>query len=122
MIKTGYYIDKSDKLVKKLKKTLRRYDRRLSARQGKEFSKTVQQKALAHFEELIPTIPFYNAASYQEIILLNAQLIAIVRAMKDQGQTVEDTMRIQVELLREDWAKIPRFAGRIFTSRLGGFF
>ena len=52
------------------KKTLRRYDKKLSAQYGIEFSRTIQKDALVDFGELIPNIPYYDAASYQAIILL----------------------------------------------------
>lgn len=122
MIENGYYINKKEKLYKKLSKTLQRYNKILTARYGDEFSNYINKYAIAYFEELIPNIPFYQASSYQEIILLNAQIIAIIRAMEKQGKTVEDTVRIQVELLEEDYRKIPSFAGRIFVSKIGGFF
>lgn len=122
MIEKGHYLNKKAKLFKKLKKTLQRYNKILSARYGVEFSNKIQEHAVVYFEELVPNIPFYQASSYQEIILLNAQIIAIIRAMEKQGKTVEDTVRIQVELLKEDYRKIPSFAGRIFVSKIGGFF
>ncbi len=77
---------------------------------------------MIHFEKLIPNIPHYKAASYQKIILLNAQVIAIIRAMKEESRTVKDALKIQVELFREDYQKIPRFIGRVFVSRFGGYF
>jgi hypothetical protein len=122
MIKEGYYINKEEKLVKKFKKTLKRYDKRLTIQYDKEFSNSIQKEGLVFFEELIPRIPYYNAASYQEIIELNAQILAITKAMIKQGKTVEDSLKIQAELLKEDWGKIPRFMGRIFVSKIGGFF
>lgn len=122
MIKKGYYINQKAKLIKMLKKTLKRYDKRLTAQYGIEFSRTIQKNALEYFLELIPNIPHYEAATYQAIILLNAQIIAILRAMKQQGIPVEDTIKIQVELLKENYSKIPHFMGRIFVSKFGGYF
>jgi len=122
MIEKGHYVNKKTNIFKKLKKTLLRYDKILSARYGVDFSNKIQENAIVYFEKLIPNIPYYRASSYQEIILLNAQIIAIIRAMEKQGKTVEDTVRIQVELLKEDYKKIPRFTGRIFISKIGGFF
>lgn len=122
MIKNGYYVDKKLKLRKKFKKTLQRYGEILSVRYGEDFSSEIEKRAVVYFEDLIPNIPFYQASSYQEIILLNAQIIAIIRAMERQGKTVEDTVTIQVELLEEDYKKIPKFAGRVFVSKIGGFF
>ena len=122
MIKEGYYLKQKEKLVKTFKKTLRRYDKKLSAQYGIEFSKTIQQNALVYFVELIPNIPYYEAASYQTIILLNAQIIAIIRAMKKQDRTVEETLKIQADLFKEDYRKIPRFMGKIFVSKFGGYF
>ena len=122
MIEQGYYLDKKETLLKKFKKTSQRYNDILSDRYGSNLSNKVQEESLIYFEALIPNIPFYDAASYQEIILLNAQIIAILRAMEKQGKTVEDTVRVQVELFKEDYGKIPSCAGRVFTSSVGGFF
>ncbi|MFC1539480.1 hypothetical protein ACFL6H_08650 [Candidatus Latescibacterota bacterium] len=122
MIKEGYYIKQKEKLLRKFKKTLKKYDKKLFTYYGEVFSKTIQKNALVYFEELIPKIPHYKATSYQSIILINAQIIAIIRAMNKQGRTVEDTLKIQVELWEEEYRKIPRFMGRIFVSKFGGYF
>ena len=78
MIEIGYYTKHQDKLVKKFKKTLKRYEPRLSAQYGEKFAKTINVDAMAYYIELIPRIPYYETALYRPIILLNAQLIAIV--------------------------------------------
>ena len=78
MIETGYYTKQQDKLVKKFKRTLQQYEPRLSAQYGEEFARTVIIDAMAYYIELIPRIPYYETALYRPIILLNAQLIAIV--------------------------------------------
>ncbi len=119
---TGYYTKQQDKLVKKFKKTLKQYEPRLSAQYGEEFARTVIIDAMAYYIELIPRIPYYETALYRPIILLNAQLIAIVKAMKKHGKTVEDVFRIQADFFREETRKIPGFMGRIYVSRLAGYF
>lgn len=78
--------------------------------------------AIANFIEMIPRIPHYETRLYRPIILLNAQLIAIVKAMKNQGKTVEDVLRIQADIFREDYRKIPNFVGRIYVSIFTGYF
>lgn len=122
MIEAGYYTDKKEKLINKFKKTSQRYSDILSKRYSVEFADKITEDSLIYFEELIPNIPFYNVGSYQEIILLNAQVIAIIRAMEKNDKTVEDTIKVQIELLKEDFGKIPSCAGRLFTSKVGGFF
>jgi len=122
MIETGYYTKQQDKLVKKFKKTLKRFEPRLSAQYGQAFAETINTEALAYFIELIPRIPYYETAFYRPIILLNAQLIAIVKAMKKHGKTVEDVFRIQADFFKEDTRKIPGIMGRIYVSRLAGYF
>ena len=59
--------------------------------------------------------------SYQEKILVNARLVAIIRAMKDAGTMLEDTLRIQTKLFRQDFKGIPCFAGRVFVHSIGRF-
>ena len=78
MIETGYYTNQQDKLVKKFKKTLKRYEPRLAVQYGKPLAETIGTDAMAYFIELIPRIPYYETAIYRPIILLNAQLITIV--------------------------------------------
>jgi hypothetical protein len=121
MIETGYYTTQQDKLVKKFKKTLKRYEPRLVEQYGQTFAETINTEAMAYFIELIPRIPYYETPFYRPIILLNAQLIAIVKAMKKHGKTVEDVFRIQADFFREDFRKIPSFVGRIYVSRLAGY-
>ncbi len=72
--------------------------------------------------ELIPRIPYYETALYRPIILLNAQIIAIIKAMKKHGKTVEDVLKIQGEMFKEEYSRIPGFMGRIYVSRLAGYF
>lgn len=122
MIKTGYYTNHEEKLVRNFEKTLGRYEPRLSAQYGEAFAKQVSTDALAFFIELIPRIPYYETRLYRPIILTNAELIAIVRAMKQHGKTVEDVFRIQAEIFREETRRIPHFMGRIYVSRLAGYF
>jgi len=122
MIEKGYYTNQQDELVKKFKKTLKRYEPRLSAQYGQTFAETIKAEAMAYFIDLIPRIPYYETAIYRPIILLNAQLIAIVKAMNKQGKTVEDVFRMQAKFFKEDYRKIPAFMGRIYVSRLAGYF
>jgi hypothetical protein len=122
MIETGYYTNQQDKLVKKFKKILKRYEPRLSAQYGQNFAETVSTDAMAYFIELVPRIPYYETPFYRPIILLNAQIIAIVKAMKQHGKTVEDVFRIQADFFREDTRRIPGFMGRVYVSRLVGYF
>ena len=122
MIPRGYYIGKEKKLTRKLYKTLKRFEPELNARYGNELFAAVQKNAIRHFTRLIPAIPRYQAASYQEIILVNAQLVSIIRAMKDAGKSLEETLQIQATLFKQEFRRIPRFAGRIFVSSIGRFF
>ncbi len=122
MIKTGHYLGKEEKLLKKFNRTLARYLKEITPKYGHEFSELVRVSAREKFLELIPRIPYYNAKSYQEIILTNAILIALTRAMREHGKSVEDSLRIQVKIMREKYARIPRFVGRIFASNIGGYF
>jgi hypothetical protein len=122
MIENEYYIGKEKKLLKKFDHVMRRYCDILSMRYDSDFSDSIQQDAPKFYQELIPNIPFYDAASYQEIIILNSQIIAMIRVMEKYGKTVEDTLKVQIELFKEDYEKIPSCAGKIFTSSIGGFF
>jgi hypothetical protein len=122
MIETGYYSNQQDKLVKKFRKSLKRYEPRLAAQCGETFAETISTEAMAYFIELIPRIPYYETAIYRPIILLNAQLIAIVKAMKKHGKTVEDVFRIQADFFKEDYRRVPGFVGRIYVSRFAGYF
>ena len=122
MIETGYYIAKERRLLKTFNNLLKRYSKVISTRYGTEFSNKIEEDAPVFYKKLIPNIPFYDAGSYQKIIIINSQIIALIRAMEKHGKTVEDAVRVQVELFKKDYGKIPSFAGRIFTSKIGGFF
>ena len=122
MIQTGYYTNKEDALVRKFKKLLKRYEKPLSAQYGAAFAQQIKIDAITNFIELIPRIPHYETRIYRPIILLNAQLIAIVKAMEKQGKTVEDVFRIQADIMREEYRRVPKWAGRIYVSKLAGYF
>ena len=53
---------------------------------------------------------------------LRQPLNSTVKAMKKHGKAVEDVFRIQADFLREEALKIPGFMGRIYVSRLAGYF
>lgn len=109
-------------MLKKFEKTLAKFEKRLTVEYGEDFTKLIIKDSRNYFIELIPRIPYYNTAIYRPIILFNAQLIAIVKAMKAHEKNVEDVFKIQVDFLREDFKKIPAFVGKIWISKFAGYF
>jgi hypothetical protein len=60
MIETGYYTKHQDKLVRKFKKTLKRYEPRLSAQYGQTFAKTIHTDAMAYYEHWLETTLYHR--------------------------------------------------------------
>jgi len=122
MIKTGYYTDQQDKLVKQFKKLLKRYEVELSALYNEELAKKITSEAITQYVELIPRIPYYETPLYRPIILLNSQLVAIIKAMKKHGKPVEDVVKIQAKFFKEEYSKVPSIMGRVYVSKFAGKF
>jgi len=122
MINTGYYTNQQDKLVKQFKKLLKRYEVELSALYGEAFAAKISADATTFYIELIPRIPYYETLIYRPIILLNSQLVAIIKAMKKHDKPVEDVLKIQARFFQEEYSKIPSVVGRIYVSKFAGKF
>ena len=122
MIKTGYYTNQQEKLVKQFKKLLNHYEVELSELYGQAFAEKVVTDAISKYIELIPRIPYYETPLYRPIILLNSQLIAIIKAMKKYGKPVEDFVKIQAKFFKEEYSKVPSIIGRVYVSKFAGKF
>lgn len=120
MIKTGYYTNRQNKLIKQFKKLLIRYLFILTEQYGKDFAATIAADATAMYLELIPRIPYYETPLYRPIILLNSRLIAIIKAMQKNGKSVEDVVKIQAKFFQEEYRKLPSVVGRIYVSAFAG--
>ena len=122
MIKTGCYTDQQEKLVNQFKKLLKRYEVELSALYDEALAKKITSEAITQYIELIPRIPYYETPLYRPIISLNAQLIAIIKAMKEHGKPVEDFVKIQAKFFKEEYSKVPSIMGRVYVSKFAGKF
>jgi len=122
MIKTGYYTDQQDKLVKQFKKLLKRYEVELSAQYNEELAKKITSEAITQYIELIPRIPYYETPLYRPIILLNSQLVAIIKALKKHDKPVEDVVKVQAKFFKEEYSKVPSIMGRVYVSKFAGKF
>ena len=122
MIAKNFYITREKQLLKHLNKTLTSFSPFLLKKYGNEFTKNIIIEARDDFKELIPRIPHYKTAAYQTIIIANAELIALVRAMKKNGKTVEDVFKIQAGIMKKKTSKIPSFIGKIWISKFAGYF
>jgi hypothetical protein len=120
MIKTGYYVRKQAKLIRQFEKLMDRYEQPLIAMYGEPFAAAIRGEATELYIELIPRIPYYKTPLYRPIILLNSRLVAIIKAMEKHGKSVEDIVRIQAVIFRQEYSKIPALAGRVYLSKLAG--
>ena len=105
-----------------MNKTLTSFRPFLLEKYGNEFTKNIIIEAKEDFKELIPRIPYYKTSAYRTIIMANAELIALVRAMKKNGKTVEDVFKIQAGIMKKKTSKIPSFIGKIWISKSAGYF
>lgn len=121
-MKTGYYISKSKKLEKSMKKYLRGLEKLLIQKYGIEKAESVITKSKSHYPEIVKMMPFFNTPMYDSLIVLNSKMMALKKGLKDEGVFVEEFVSLMIENFRNTSSKIPKvlrkIAGKIFLSKL----
>lgn len=125
-MKTGYYNSKSDKLQKSMLKYLKKNEKQLIRFYGKSVAINLIEGAQNYYPLIIPKIPFVNTPLYDSLLVLNSRMMALKKAMKDEGIGVEEFVRFQIISLRKQTSNIPKFIkkilGRIYLSRVTRYF
>ncbi len=103
--------------------------KKLSATYDEAFSQNIVSQSKENFKEFLPQIPYVGGIKnyFSPVILINGWIIAMHRAMRTEGKSAEDTIKIWAEVIDDLFAKIPawfaRFMGNILMSKpvINGF-
>lgn len=112
----GYYISRSEKLLKDFDRTSSLMKALLIQRYGEEFAGTLQGDSRLEYEKLIPEIPFIEgprARMLNSFLLISAQELAAYKAMKKHGKPPGEAWELCHEALRIRVAEIPRWKRRL---------
>ena len=84
--------------------------RKLVSAQGESFARDVLFQTRSEYRPLLQAAPLFRGRVnvFNEIIQLNARVVAFYRAMKAHDQSVEDVVRIYYDLFDELHSAIPR--------------
>ncbi|MFQ6087278.1 MAG: L-2-amino-thiazoline-4-carboxylic acid hydrolase [Candidatus Methanofastidiosia archaeon] len=109
-MKSGYYISKQDKLLKKFDKISVFIEKKLVKYYDEKFANEITKEAHAEFENIIPEIPYFPGRIniFREVMVINAWMISFYKPMKKFGKTVEETMKIFYEVTEEFHISIPK--------------
>lgn len=113
-----YYIDKSQHLEKPLGRYLGQMRGPLVLRYGQFKADAIVQNAKGYYPEIIPMIPFYSTPMYDQLILVCSRMMALKKAMKDEGLDVVEFVGFNLTTMEARLKRIPLFIRKL----LGGWF
>ncbi len=120
-MKKGYYSNQALKLNKALNRYLSRFEKPLKVKFGPDKTASIIEKAKKHYPNMITDIPFFNTPMYDSLILLCSRMLAVKKAMKEEGLGVEEFVVFNIEVSREKGKRVPaivrRLLGRIYLSK-----
>lgn len=112
------------KLLKQFDKYFSRTRGPLVARYGSDEADAIQQQARVEFVALAPRLPDIGgeANMFSLVLTINGWIVALHRAMKARGHSVEEVVQISYEASDAFFAAFPRWLDRLIhrgaTSRL----
>jgi len=109
-MKSGYYISKQDRLLKKFDKISIRIEKKIAKYYDEKFADEIAKEAHAEFENIIPEIPYFPGRIniFREVMIISAWMVSFYKPMKKFGKTVEETMKIFYEVTEELHRSIPK--------------
>jgi len=117
------YASQKSRLLKDFDRMVARVKRVLISRYGREQAQALIRQSRQEYEALIPQIPYIGEKSPMLIFLLpTSRYLAVYRALKKRGATVEDGGRLIHEMCQAEAEAIPgpvrRLMGWLWFSRL----
>lgn len=116
-----HYIHNTRNLMRALERYLRRMRGPLVREYGPEKTDTIITRAPDHYQGIIPKIPYYSTPAYDSLVLLCSRMMALKKAMRDEGLGVENFASLIISSIRTRADRVPlfirRFGGRLFLSR-----
>lgn len=121
-METGYYIKKSARTEESFKKYLKGIKTFLIQKCGEEKTQLLIERSGSYFPQIIQNMPYFNSATYDELIVTCAKIMVLKKSLKDLGVGVEEFVALMIEYFRETRGKIPKtirnIGGKIFLSKL----
>ncbi len=107
----NYYTSQKGKLLKAFDRVRSWVEPNVTKHYGQAFASTVLQEARNEYESLLPHIPFIGGSKnrWTSELIESAQILALFRAMKAQGKTVEESAAIVYRGMESRLAQYPRF-------------
>jgi len=120
-MKKGHYNAQNSKLKKGLNQYLGKLEKSLEARWGSDKTSSIIKRAKAHYPEIIMEMPFFNTPMYDSLVLTCSRMLALKKAMKDEGIDVRDFVTFCIEDARAKSNRVPAIlrsiGGWIFLSK-----
>jgi len=117
----GYYNFKISKLNKDLNKYLDKLNKSLEAEWGSDRASSIVSQAKAYYPEIAAEMPYFDNRMYDSIILLGGRMLAVKKAMKEEGIDVKEFVAFFIKDSRKKNNRIPailrKISGRIFLSK-----
>ena len=118
----GYYTKKSSRIKKLFEKYLKGIKTFLTQKYGEEKTQLVVERSRSYFSQIIQNMPYFNSATYDELIVTCAKIMVLKKGLKDIGVGVEEFVGLMIEYLRKTRGKIPKtirnIGGKLFLSKL----
>lgn len=111
-MKTDYYVENSRKAFKILRGNLKIFKPVLTKYYGKQFYDKIAAESSLKFQQLLPEIPLHEGSRKHLFNLLMphaAALIAIMKAMLENGKTAKEFGKVYYESYYINYKKIPGF-------------
>ncbi|UCE39061.1 MAG: hypothetical protein JSW00_07525, partial [Thermoplasmata archaeon] len=117
----GHYYAQTSKMNKDLNHYLGKLEKSLEAGWGPDKTSSIIKRAKEHYPEIITEMPFFNTPMYDSIILLGSRILAVKKAMNDEGIGVEEFVAFFIKDSREKSNRIPailrKIGGWIYLSK-----
>lgn len=91
--------------------------KKLVAHHDEPFAEEIVNQSRKNFQELLPQLPYVGGMKnyFSPIVLVNGWIIAMYKAMQEQGKIAEETIRVWAEATDDLFGKMPAW-----LARLGG--
>lgn len=111
---------KNTKLLRRFDRIARRARPRLDQLGGEALAEGILRDARAGYEKLIPELPDIGGSKNQftKVIEINGWIVSLYRAMKAEGRTTEEVVRVCCEVADDLFQPLPSFVRRLL-GRLG---
>ncbi len=108
------YVPRKSRLLKDFDRSLTRVKKVLFARYGEDEATTLMRESRHQYEDLIPQIPYIGDRNPFLIFLLPAtRYLAVYRAFKKHGRTVEEVGHLVYEMGEAEFNAIPGWVRRV---------